>query len=192
MSRFRWVLGGLLLLSIASTPLRAQSHALILFAYGGRLVPVTDLSETGDALSSGTSLGGGIGLQLGERSAVRGSFGIVESDYEGLSHNLSDPRISRTFIAVDLMFGMPTELGLAPYIYFGGGRVSVDPDDPSAERFAKPVGRLGTGVNLVPTNSFIAVFVEFGGSLYEFDRLDFEKLQLDLALTGGIALALPF
>lgn len=192
MFHLRWVLGGFLLASLATSPVAGQSRALVLFGQGGRLVPVIDLSSDGDAISSGTSLGAGIALQFGERSALRGSFVIVESDYEGPSQNLSDRGVTRTFMGLDLMFGLPTDIGLAPYVFFGGGRVAVNPADPSIEGFAKIAGRVGSGVNLVPTNSLFAIFLEFGGWLYEFDRMDFDRVQLDLALTGGVALAVPY
>ncbi len=174
------------------TPIAGQSHAIIVFGYGGRLIPAADLSDAGDALSTGTMLGGGIGLQFGGRSALRASFSMVESDYEGPSLNLGDRGMSRNYLGLDLMFGLPTEFGLAPYAFFGGGRVALEPTDPSIQGFSKLAGRIGAGLNLVPTNSFVVLFVEFGAWLYEFDRLGFESTQLDMMILGGLAFAVPY
>ncbi len=154
-------------------------------------MPAVDLSNAEDKIKPGTMLGGGIGLQFGERSAIRGSFSVVEGEYEGPSHNLGDLGMNRNYLGIDLMFGIPTELGLTPYTFFGGGRISVKPADPSFQPFSKIAGRLGGGINLVPTNSFVVLFVEFGGWLYKFNRFGFDSTQLDMMLSGGMAFAVP-
>jgi len=152
----------------------------------------TNLSETGDDLSAGTTFGGGVGLQIGTATALRASVNISESSHRGPTLNLGDPVFKRYYYGGDLMFGTPSNGGLAPYIFIGGGRVVVDPAEPGTENLAKWAGRLGTGVNYVPDNSFFVLFAEVGGWVYQFDLFGFNKLQFETAVLGGITFAVPF
>ncbi len=70
--------------------------------------------------------------------------------------------------------------------------MTVDPSEPDIDAVSKPAGRLGTGVNYVPDNSFFVLFAEVSGWMYQFQLLGFDKLQLDMSVTGGLAFALPF
>jgi hypothetical protein len=188
----RWFVLSLVLACAAFAPASAQARALLLFGQGGRMFPLINLSEDGDDMAPGGSYGGGIGLQLGPNSAIRAMVNISNSRYRGQTATLSDAEFTRSYYGLDLMFGAPSDAGLAPYFFVGGGRVSSDPAEFGAETISKLAGRLGTGVNYVPDNSFFVLFVEACGWIYEYELLGFKKLQINSAILGGLAFAVPF
>jgi hypothetical protein len=156
------------------------------------MFPLLNVSESGHDLSPGSAYGGGIGLQLGPTAALRATVNVSESKYRGPTVDLADPSFKRSYFGLDLMFGAPSDAGLAPYFFFGGGRVTSDPAEPDIDSFNKLAGRAGTGVNWVPDNSFFVLFLEACGWLYEFELLGFKELQFNTAFMGGIAFAVPF
>ena len=184
MFHVRWLSLSLLLISIASEPASPQARALLIFGHGGRMFPLTNLSENGDDLSGSGVLGGGIGLQIGRSTALRTSVSISNSNHSGPTISLNDPSFERSYYGAELMFGAPSDAGLAPYLFFGGGRMTLDPAEPGTSTLAKLAGRLGTGVNYVPENSFFVLFAEVCGWAYKFDLLGFDRLQLETALLG--------
>ena len=192
MFHLRWLALSLLLISIASEPISAQARALLVFGHGGRMFPLLNLSETGDDLSAGKAFGAGIGLQIGTGTALRASVSVSEGNHRGPTLNLGDPVFKRSYYGADLMFGAPSHGGLAPYFFFGGGRVTVDPVEPDTDKLIKLAGRAGTGVNYVPDNSFLVLFAEVCSWVYKFDLFGFDKLQVDTAVLGGLAFAVPF
>ena len=151
-----------------------------------------NLNEAGDDMAPGTAYGGGIGLQLGPTTAIRGSVNISKSRHRGTTIALSNPGVTRSYYGFDLMFGSPSDAGLAPYVFFGSGRITVDPAEPDTDSFTKLAGRAGTGINYVPDNSFFVLFAEACGWLYEFELFGFKELQFNTSLQGGLAFAVPF
>jgi hypothetical protein len=156
------------------------------------MFPLANLSEAGDDLSPGRAYGGGLGIQIGPTTALRATVSISESKHRGPTLELSDPSTKRSYYGFDLMFGAPTDAGLAPYLFFGSGRMTVDPAEPDSETVAELAGRMGTGINYVPDNSFFVLFVEACGWLYEFEMFGFRKLQFNTSVQGGLVFALPF
>ena len=156
------------------------------------MFPLLNLSEAGDDMSPGRAYGGGIGLQVGPTIAIRGSVNISKTHTRGTTLALSNPDVTRSYYGLDLMFGSPSDGGLAPYIFFGSGRIILDPSDPDSESHTEFAGRVGTGINYVPDNSFFVVFVEACGWLYEFQLFGFRELQFNTSLQGGLAIAVPF
>jgi hypothetical protein len=156
------------------------------------MFPILSLSGEGDDMSPGQAYGGGLGLQLGPTTALRATVNISKSNHRSETVNLSNPTFTQSYFGIDLMFGAPSDAGLAPYIFFGSGRLTVDPAQASLKTFTKLAGRLGTGVNYVPDNSFIVLFVEAYGWIYEFELLGFKEFQLNSAILVGMAFAVPF
>jgi hypothetical protein len=156
------------------------------------MFPLMNLSDAGDDMSPGRAYGGGIGLQLGPTTALRATINISKSSHRGPADSLSNPSFTRSYYGLDLMFGAPSDAGLAPYLFFGSGRIIVDPAESGIETFAKLAGRFGAGVNYVPDNSFFVLFAEVCGWAYEFELLGFKKLQVNPAVLGGLAFAVPF
>jgi hypothetical protein len=156
------------------------------------MYPLANLSSAGDDMSPGRAFGGGVGLQFGPTTALRATVNISKSKHRGSAVDLTDPSFTRSYYGLDLMFGAPSDAGLAPYVFFGSGRVVSNPAEPDLDSFTKLAGRAGTGINYVPDNSFFVLFVEACGWLYEFELLGFRKLQFNTAFMGGLAFAIPF
>ena len=192
MFHVRWLVLSLSLILVAFAPVSSQSHALFVYGHVGRMFPILNLSAAGDDLSPGRAYGGGVGLQLGPTTALRANVSISRSNHRGPTLDLSDPITKRAYYGLDLMFGAPSDAGLAPYLFFGSGRMTIDPAEPGTDTVAKLAGRMGTGINYVPDNSIFVLFVEACGWLYEFEMFGFRKLQFDTSVQGGLVFALPY
>lgn len=192
MLHVRWLILSLALIFLSAAPASSQSRALLVYGQAGRMFPIMNLSEAGDALSPGRAYGGGLGIQLAPTTALRATVSISESKHRGPTLELSDPGTTRAYYGLDLMFGAPSDAGLAPYLFFGSGRMTVDPAEPGSETVAELAGRMGVGMNYVPDNSFFVLFVEACGWLYEFEMFGFRKLQFNTSVQGGLVFAIPF
>ncbi len=185
----RVVVLALLMVSTAGLvpPLSAQSNALVLFAHGGRHSPLVNLTDAGDDFAPAFSYGGGLALQLSDRAAIR--FGVTRhrTRYRGEAVSLSDSSSTRYVFAADVQIGWPTTSALVPYIFFGGGALTTQSDDPSVSTDTSIMGRFGLGLNRV--GGLGAWFLEFGTMLYRFNGLGFEQFQFDLEGRLGFALA---
>lgn len=188
----RWLIVSTILVCAACAPAEAQARALLLFGNVGRMFPMTNLGDSGDDMGPGATFGGGIGMQLGSTSAMRATFNFTNSRYRGQTVSLGDPGFRSIYYGLELMFGAPSDAGLAPYFFFGGGRISLDPAEPGVRTSNKAAGRLGTGINYVPDNSFFVLYAEAGGWLYKYELLGFNELQINVAIAGGIAFAVPY
>ncbi len=180
------------LVAVATEPGFAQSRALFVYGQAGRDLPLSNLNDDGDKLRAGWMTGAGVGLQLGTNVAIRASFAKVANDYEGTELDIADSTFVRTLVSFDLQAGIPTSLGFVPYFIAGAGWINVNPDDLALEEFSKFAGRLGTGINYVFDNSFLAMFAELDTWLYHFDEYGFNRIQYDITIMAGIVIAIPF
>jgi len=181
-----------LLATLLTEATTAQSRAFFLYGQGGRDLPLSNLIDAGDKLRAGWMTGAGAGLQLSTNLAFRASFARVENEYEGTELDIVDSTFVRTLVSVDLQAGIPTSIGFVPYFIAGAGWIKVDPDDLSLEQFTKFAGRLGTGINYVFDNSFMVLFAELDTWFYHFDEYGFNRIQYDITVIGGVAVAIPF
>jgi len=168
-------------------PLSAQSSALILFAHVGRHSPLVNLSDAGDDFAPAFSYGGGLALQVSDRAAIRLGVTRHRTRYRGETASLADSSSTRYVIAADVQIGWPTTSALVPYVFFGGGALTTQFDDPGVSPATNAMGRFGIGLNRV--GGLGAWFLEFGTMLYQFNGLGFERLQFDLQARLGFALA---
>jgi opacity protein-like surface antigen len=182
----------IVLAALAAEAASAQSRALFIYGQGGRDLPLSNLIDTGDKLRAGWMTGAGAGLQLGTNLAFRASLARVENEYEGTELNIVDSTFVRTLVSLDLQAGIPTSIGFVPYFIAGAGWIKVDPDDLSLEEFTKFSGRLGTGIHYVLDNSFLVLFAELDTWFYHFDEYGFNRIQYDITVIGGLAVAIPF
>jgi len=187
----RWLLLSLVLISTFA-PASSQARALVVYGSAGRMFPLLDVSDAGDDLSAGKAYGGGLGLQLGPTTAVRANVVVSHGNQRGPTLSLTDTGVINTYYGLDLMVGAPSDAGLAPYLFFGGGRLIADPDQPDTETVAHLAGRAGAGVNYVPDNSFFVLFLEASSWVYKSKLFGFDKLQFNAAVLGGLAFAIPY
>ncbi|MGD2135037.1 MAG: hypothetical protein PVF27_02710 [Gemmatimonadales bacterium] len=180
-----------LLAALPALPRSADAQSgLIVFGHAGRAWPAVDLSDAGDRLTSAFTYGAGVALQIGGRIALRGSLTRSAPGYRGTTVALADSGMTRTYLGGDLQVGWPGTTSLVPYVVVGGGVMQSDPADGSQGTVTDVAGRLGLGANrLIGVG---AVFLEVTATGYKFTGLGFDRLQIDVTLQAGLALAVPF
>jgi hypothetical protein len=102
---------------------------------------------------------------------------------------------NRVFYDADLQLRYPFESGFSPYVFAGGGAITVDQDrdgdlfdgDPGRDHFTTGAGKLGAGVNYRIPNSAVELYAEGAGWIYNWDRNGFDRRQFDTTWDGGIA-----
>jgi len=182
----------LLFLASAPASLVGQNNAIVLFGYGGRDLPLSNLNETGDHFRSDWVVGGGVGLQLNTNFALRATYSTVQNAWEGTELELSDSTFRRSFVAFDLQAGFPSASGFVPYFVAGAGWFDIDPNDAGLESDRTFAGRFGAGVNYVFDNTFLAFFLEGDTWVYSLNSLSYRRIQYDIMIVGGLAVAVPF
>ena len=183
-------LSGLLLCTLSGAG-EAQSRALAVFGYAGRDLPLSNLNEEGDHFRADWMAGGGAALQLSTNFAIRGSVSAVKNSWEGTNLELSDSTFKRTFVSFDLQAGAPLVSGFVPYFIAGAGWVKIDPQDAEIQKFTKVAAHLGTGINYVIDNSFLALMLELDTWIYHLEGLGYNQIQYDIVIVAGLAIAVP-
>ncbi len=160
----------------------------VFFANAGGNSALTDLNDAGTAsLETGWAAGGGVGLQVNQYVALRGTFDFARSDGQGASA-LSGLSLNRYFYGGDVQLRYPTSSGIAPYVVLGAGAVTIDsPDNVTFERFTKLAGKGGLGLEYVLPRSNIGFFGQASSYVYDFDRNGFDKTQVDVLWTAGLS-----
>lgn len=176
-------------LAMSATTANAQS-ALVLFGHAGRTWPTTALADSGDDLSFSFALGAGAALQVNGHVALRASFTRTTPTYSGSTVSLAPATITRTYIGGDLQVGWPGDTPTVPYLLLGGGVVRSDPKDAAQEATSNIAARIGVGVNRLM--GYGVFFVEALGMVHQFSGLGFDRLQIDLTVQAGWAVAVPF
>ena len=130
----RLLLSSGILAALAVGPLSAQDDgesALILFGSAGFLNSPEDFDVFRDvAYDGGIQIGGGIGLQLYENVTVRGDFAWVRNSGREAAPVNEDVDFSRVYSGASLEVSLPLDSGVSPYVFGGGGFVSLDRDAP--------------------------------------------------------------
>lgn len=146
-------------------------------------------SESGPDFATGFSLGASLGRRLAERWALRADFAFARAEGRGAGIGGSD--FDRFAYDADLVFRVRRGSGLVPYLFGGGGVVTLSQRVKTRagtfrSSFTKPHAKLGAGV-AYETRGGVSVFGEAAGLLYSWDRYGFrDERQLDLTWSGGI------
>src|SRR5882724_2927014 len=91
--------------------------SVVVFANGGGNSSVTDLNDAGTAsFKTGWTAGGGIGWQVNQYVAVRGTFDFAQAKGEGAANAFNGQRFNKYFYGGDVQLRYPTASGLAPYL----------------------------------------------------------------------------
>jgi hypothetical protein len=190
---------------------------MIFFSAGGNN-SLSDLNNDADFninsnFQTGYNLTGGLGIQLSNWAALRGVYTYSRSRADGdeftvgtgtgtgtgtaVFSPISGSQFHRHYYGADLQFRGNMDSGFSPYLFVGGGAVTVDPDDnavllsPTGARFdndtfTKPAGRFGLGFEYQIPNSGFGLFAEGSGWVYNWDRYGFDRTQFDTNYGGGI------
>lgn len=191
-------LGGMLVL-LAAASVHAQdgaaqgARAVVLYGHGGGFSPLADLNDSGSAdFKTGWDAGGGIGVQLNKYVALRGNFTFARARARG-AVDFGGAQFNRFFYDADVQLRYPFAGGVAPYVFAGGGGVTIDQSAGGASpSFTKGAGKVGVGLSYrIPRSSF-GLYAESSGWLYKWDRIGLDKTQFDSTWSGGISYRLPF
>jgi len=193
MSFARSTIGALIIAFGAAASAGAQDHAVRLFARGGGYNALTDLNQSGtsDFKKVGYNLGGGIGVQANRFVTVRGDFSFGRNE---LRTNTAPTgvRANRFFYDAALQLQYPTASGFEPYLFAGGGAVTIHEVGTSGQNKTRGAGTFGLGLNYQVPGSPIGIFAEGKSWLYKINNMTgglagFDKTQYEIAWSGGIS-----
>lgn len=198
MSIHRSILGALTLALTAALPAQAQNPTVSIFARGGGYNALTNLNDAGSAdfQKVGFNLGGGIGVRFHPLLTVRGDFTYARNEFRNNTVE-TGTKLNRFFYDAALQLQYPTASGLQPYLFAGGGAVTLHQVGTSGQDETKPAATFGLGLNYHIPDSPFGLFVEGKSWLYRFEDLSgplsgFAKTQYEIAWTGGLSYRLPF
>jgi hypothetical protein len=182
-------------LAIASTAsVRAadnEDRGIVIYGSGGGFSPLANLDEVGTTdFKTGYNVGGGLGYQINKYVAVRGNFTFARA--EGRAALATSPiggsEFNRFFYDGDVQVGYPLDGGVRPYLFVGGGAVTIDRDPSSSDgRFTRGAGKAGVGISYDIPRSNVGVYAQGTGWLYKWDRFGFDRTQLDTTWSGGLS-----
>ena len=185
-----------LLAVLTTSPASAQEdegRGVVVFAQGGGFSPLTHLDELGSTdFKTGYNVGGGVAYQVNRYVAVRGNFTFAraEARYAGAGtiNDIAGTKFNRFLYDADVQLRYPLKGGAAPYVFVGGGAVTVKQDvTPEQPSFTKGAGKVGVGLSYRIPRSNVGLYVEGAGWLYKWDRNGFDKTQFDTTWSGGIS-----
>jgi opacity protein-like surface antigen len=198
-SRHHILAVGAALLLTAALPARADAQddvaggrAVVLYGMGGGFNTLAHLDDAKTTnFKTGFNVGGGIGYQFDKHVALRGNFTFARAEAQsdlGFQNSISGTKFNRFLYDADLQFRYPLEGGAAPYVFVGGGVVTVDQDIPaSPAKFTKGAGKFGVGLSYQIPRSNVGVYVEGTTWVYKWDRFGFNKTQFDTTWGGGLS-----
>lgn len=160
-----------------------------IFVTGGFISSPTDFDVARSVdYGSGFRIGGGAALQLYEHVSVRAdvsaAFGSGTDTTGGISEDAS---LDRLYIGVGIEYAFQPEEPAVPYLFGGGGMVSIDRKGASATSYAFDIteftGLIGAGVRygFAPN---VHAFVEGTGWVY--NRAADDSAQFDTSVGVGI------
>ena len=193
----------ILLASLALTgPLAAQQRRLELYVHGGGYSATQDADPGGLAdFDTGYNLGGGVGIVLSRHIAVRGDFTFGRSeardtrpDGSGLiGGGLNGQDFNRFFYGGDIQLRLPVGDHLVPYVFGGGGAVTIDPafSAGGADSFTKGAGKFGAGVEWEFAGTGFGLFAQGTTWVYDLDSatFGFDETQFDVTYSVGVSYA---
>jgi opacity protein-like surface antigen len=192
-------LGGALILALTlAAPAAAQGRAVFLFARGGGYNGLSNLDAAGtsDFKKVGFNVGGGVGVQLHRNVSVRGDLTFARNELRD-NQLATGTKLNRFFYDAALQLQYPTASGLEPYLFAGGGAVTLHEVGTSGQNKTKPAGTFGLGFNYRIPNTQFGLFAEGKSWLYKLNGMQgalagVDKTQYDVAWSGGVSYKLPF
>jgi outer membrane protein with beta-barrel domain len=198
MSNTRRLAGALVLALALAAPAAAQDRAVFLFARGGGYNGLSNLDDAGtsDFKKVGFNVGGGVGVQLHRYASVRGDLTFARNELRD-NQLATGTKLNRFFYDAALQLQYPTASGLEPYLFAGGGAVTLHEVGTSGQSKTKAAGTFGLGFNYRIPNSQFGLFAEGKSWLYKLNGMQgalagIDKTQYDIAWNGGISYKLPF
>ena len=197
MSYTRMLVGVVAVALAAATPTAAQDRAVTVFARGGGFNGLTNLDDAGtaDFQRVGYTVGGGLGVQLLEYVSVRADFTFARNELQAGGVETGD-RLNRFFYDGALQFQYPVSAAFVPYVFAGGGAVTLHQVGTSGQNETRAAGTFGVGFAYQIPRSALGFFAEGRGWAYSLRDLNgalssFDKTQVELTWSGGLSYRLP-
>ena len=188
----------------AQEPGRDETSSVTFRLQGGGFSAIRELDQSEQVdFERGWSVGTGLGYQINRCLALRGNVAFARATLRDRRSpgtlqgqpGMNGLEYNRVFYDADLQLRYPSESGFSPYIFAGGGAITVDQDrdgnlfdgDPGRDHFTKGAGKVGLGVNYRIANSPVELYAEGTGWIYNWDRNGFDRTQFDTTWDGGIA-----
>ena len=198
MSWVRSAVAALVITLAASAPAAAQGHAFRLFGRGGGFNGLTNLDDAGtaDFKKLGYDVGGGVGVEVTKYVTLRGDFNFARNELRTNSI-ATGVKTNRFFYDGAVQLQYPTASGIEPYLFAGGGAVTVHEVGTTGQNRTRGAGTFGLGLNYRIPGTALGVFAEGKSWLYKLDNMSgalagFDKTQYEIAWTGGISYRFPW
>jgi hypothetical protein len=185
--------GGALVWALCATSLAAQDRALIVSVYGGGADHFADLRPSPPAwFMPGYNVGASVGVQLNQYLAVHGDFTFTRNPTRGAA-TFAGNDVNRFFYGAHVEGRYPFANGLAPFLFVGGGAVSVDQlGIDRFEPFTRPALMYGGGLFYAIPRTHLEAFGELKGLTYRWNTAGFQRTMFDVTFSGGLSYRLPF
>src|SRR5258706_13241749 len=186
-SRSFVVVGAALLALTAGRPLHGQDDrldgpAVVVYGAAGGFNSLAHLDAADTTnFKTGFNVGGGVAYQFSKYVALRGNFTFAraESQSDLGTASIAGTKFNRFLYDGDLQFRYPLRGGVAPYVFVGGGAVTVKHDlTPAEPNFTKGAGKFGVGISYQIPRSNVWVYAESTTWGYKCDRYDFRRAQV--------------
>jgi len=180
-----------------ASPLAGQDHAVCVFATGG----VNDLANLNDAgtldlNTTGWNLGAGVGVQVQKYITLRADFTAAQS---ALYRNGADigQDVDRFFYDAAVQFQYLFPGGAEPYVFAGGGGVTIHQAGTSGEDATKGTFTYGVGLNYGVPYTGLQFFLQAQNWVYDPTDMTgamsgLDKWQNDLAWSAGVGYRFGF
>jgi hypothetical protein len=196
-SRHFFATGAALLVLAAAPQLRAQEEdrgegsAIVLYGAGGGFSSLAHL-DTGNTTNfkTGFNVGAGAGYQFNKYVVLRGNFTFARAEAQSDLGTIAiaGTKFNRFLYDGDLQLRYPLRGGVAPYVFVGGGVVTVKHDiTPSEPNFTKGAGKFGVGFSYQIPRSNVGLYAEGTTWVYKWDRYGFNRTQFDTTWSGGFS-----
>ncbi len=197
MSSRHFFTAGAALLALAAAPqLRAQDNqgdgpAIVVYGAGGGFSSLAHLDSADTTnFKTGFNVGGGVGYQFSKYVALRGNFTFARAEAQSnvSSIAITGTKFNRFLYDADLQFRYPLQGGVAPYVFVGGGAITVKHDiTPDEPNFTKGAGKFGLGLSYQIPRSNVGLYAEGTTWVYKWDHYGFNKTQFDTTWSGGLS-----
>jgi opacity protein-like surface antigen len=184
-----------------AVPAAAQQRSVTFVARGGGFNALTNLDNSGNPsdFKTGYNVGGAAIVQVNRYLGVRGDFTFARAKFRDAGVE-TDDHFNKFFYTGAIQLGYPTVSGFTPYVFAGGGGVTIkEKESPTGANVDKTkgagVGGIGFSYQIPRTNW--ALLAEGTGYVYKARDLSgtlagIDKTQFDLAWSGGVSYAVPF
>jgi hypothetical protein len=173
------------------------SGGMVLLLHAGGFNALTDLNESGSAnfKDTGYNIGGGLGWMLAAGPMFRANATYARNQLEITGFDPTD--YDRWFLDAAIQFQPSVTMDFRPYLFLGGGLVTLHEVGADAGWDTRPAGTAGIGFNFELPGSSFGLFAEGKGWVYRVSDFNgalmgVDETQVDIVWSGGLSYRLPF